>query len=247
MDKKTKYWILLSISQASKERGYNVVQLYNSRPDFVKEALNGFFGLLNQLSKENLVELNNKLMGQNYQLTRKGEKELNSYLRKSGMFEYMSFIKLIPEFEIKYRLKLIESFIGNLVAVALLSFIQSVLTINNIKINYISIIIVALIMVAGIIIILSGFLILFNFLYLMLGNISNKLKNLVRENYSSISLFLVILILFITVISSIIYYKNRIEDFLIPFIIAIIILVISNFNKVRSFVDGVIKKYLKVD
>ena len=196
MENLTKHWILLSISMSSRERGCHIMQLYESRPDFVKDELNEFLNRMNNLESEKLIEKNPK-SPLNYKLTKEGKKILDSYMQKTNFFEYIKFARLIPVFEMRFRLKLIESFLGNIVFIIFLIFIMYFLAIQRINNKYLSIIIISLFIASGFIVLSSGILIFVNFLYSLISNISQRFKEFINENYDKISTFIVVLFLVI--------------------------------------------------
>ena len=138
-EKVIKCWILLALSNTSKDKGLNSVELFsNSPPPSVNLDLTKLYTHVRMLQRQGYIE-SFETIGESFTITAKGKKELRRLL-KSDPDEYKPLIKCFPEMELRKKIENSESFIFG----AVLLVVSYFMLVNNVTTNpYLNYLIIA--------------------------------------------------------------------------------------------------------
>ena len=84
MDKKVKYWILCTISQAN-EKTLEVNRLFEQKPEFFKGDISKLFKCLMELEGEGLIQFDKEYDEPAFKITDKGEADVQEYLKTANV------------------------------------------------------------------------------------------------------------------------------------------------------------------
>jgi len=241
MDEKVKYWLLLAIREYSKNKNITIYYLFNQRPNFVTDDLTKFFSLIKELKKEGLIQINQIFLSQYCSLTKKGQKEIERYLIKAKASKFISLIKLIPEAELRYRIRAIEGFLGSLLLMIIFGLFEFSLITNKVANMYLHFIFASFVFffLAGTI--GCAAFVIFNFLDSFIRYISLSLSEFLNK-YKEPILAISIILAIVVVIT--IFVKNTSYDFsdiMYCVLGGLIILIITKFNETKGFLRNRLK------
>ncbi len=245
MNDKTKEWILLSIFHESRGSGLNILDLFRNRPEFVTNNMPEYLVIVNNLEKENLIEKDKHSYAPIYKLTTEGTKSLKKALQKTGHIEYMSLMRSVPFADLRYRIKTIEAFLTYIILLFALTLIINWLG----KINYHETITLAILFLlfftSFIMVLVTGVLILINYIDIVIRSISNRLAENIDKNKDTISSILIIITIVVGVYLFVKFTDYGIEDIIYYVIGGIILLIITKFSIIRDYLTRFINKIFK--
>lgn len=177
MDEKKKHWILFAIREHPGE-WVHPNDLFSQKPRFFTEDIGDFISIFSKLNNEEFLRQDQPL-GMGYKITPKGKKELSRYLQRMKYREFLEFAKTIPSFELRYRLRTIEGFLGSFIIIMILSLIATSLP-KDFPTWGSFILLIIFIIFFGLFLGLSG-QIVFIFIYTLAGWISSGLQETIGK------------------------------------------------------------------
>lgn len=115
------YKILLYL-QANKPRVISFNELFNFK--LTEEDFASFFRRIGNLKEKQLLTLNLNMFEHCYSITDKGEELLKNYIAKLNSLERIKFLEEVPLLNIKWRIKVTETFIASSILFVVLFFLS---------------------------------------------------------------------------------------------------------------------------
>ena len=171
-------------------------ELYNRRPAFVKSSFPEFDTYVHDLYKKKLLKPGSS---GRYKLASLGDKALRKHLMDAGPFKLFLLSRLVPEFGINYRIRMLEGFIGSSLILCA-CMILALLFEKTIKDNFFLQIIfsIAVLLFLGFFFV-TGVAIICNFLFSLAMTISDSLIRVLRKYILGGFIAIVVLLLVLIV------------------------------------------------